>query len=63
MLANHPNVRLVIYIVGIAAQIASFFVSIFSPDLAQAFSQTSDVLGAVALATAVTNVPKEPSDG
>lgn len=63
MLANYPTVRIIIYILGIVAQIVSFFVTIFSPELAQAFSQTSDVLGAVAIATAITNVPKEPNDG
>ena len=47
MLKNYKNVRVIIYIIGIAAQIASFFVTIFSPELAQAFNQTSDVLGTV----------------
>jgi hypothetical protein len=64
MLSNHPTIRLVIYGLGIVAQIASFFVTIYSPELAQAFSQTSDVLGAVALVTAATNItPKEPDHG
>ena len=56
MLKNHKELRVVIYLVGIAAQIASFFVTIFSPELAQAFSQTADVLATVALGTALTNI-------
>lgn len=56
MLTNHPKIRLAAYLIGIGAQVASFFVAIFSPELATAFSQTSDVLGAIALATAATNV-------
>lgn len=55
MLSNNPKTRVVIYLIGIAAQIASFFVAIFAPEVAQAFSQTADVLGAIALGTAVTN--------
>lgn len=57
MLTNYPKTRLGIYLVAIAAQVASFFVTIYSPEFAQAFSQTSDVLGALALGTAATNLP------
>lgn len=56
MLTNYPKTRLGIYLVAIAAQVASFFVSIYSVEFAQAFSQTSDVLGALALGTAATNL-------
>ncbi|QIK61789.1 hypothetical protein G7068_16110 [Leucobacter viscericola] len=56
MLTNHHKTRLAIYIVGVAAQVTSFFVTLVSPELAGAFSQTADVLGAIALTTALTNV-------
>lgn len=56
MLSNYPKIRLAAYIIGIGAQVASFFVAIVSPVLADAFSKTSDVLGVIALATAATNV-------
>ena len=59
MLANAPKTRVVIYLIGIASQIASFFVAIYAPDVAQAFSQTADVLGAIALGTAITNIPSD----
>ena len=62
MLKNYKNIRVIIYIIGIAAQIASFFVTIFSPELAQAFNQTSDVLGTVALGTALTNLTDVTGD-
>lgn len=56
MFRNMKAVRVVIYLIGVAAQVASFFVTIYSPELAQAFSQTSDVLGTLALGTALTNM-------
>ena len=56
MFRNMKSVRVVIYLIGVAAQVASFFVTITSPELAQAFSQTSDVLGTLALGTALTNM-------
>lgn len=62
MLKNHKNIRVVIYIVGIVAQIASLFVSIVSPELGAAFSQTSDILGTVALGTALTNLSDVTGD-
>lgn len=57
MLKNYRTVRVILYVLGIVAQVASFFVTIVSPELAAAFTQTANVLGAVALGTAVTNVP------
>lgn len=62
MLSSYPIVRLVIYLIAIVAQVASFFVTITSPELADAFSQTSDVLATLALATAATNLPKKELD-
>lgn len=62
MLSQYPKVRLGVYLIAIAAQIASFFVTIYSPDLAQAFSQTSDVLATIALATAATNLSGPTTD-
>lgn len=61
MLKNHKAARVVIYLLGVFAQIASFFVTIYSPDLADAFSQTADVLATVALGTALTNLTASPS--
>lgn len=56
MLTNYPKTRLTIYLIAIAAQVLSFFVTIYSHEIATAFSQTADVLGALALGTAATNL-------
>lgn len=62
MLTNYPKTRLGIYLLAIAAQVASFFVTIYSPEFAQAFSQTSDVLGALALGTAASNLSEKRTE-
>lgn len=62
MLSNHPRIRVGIYVAAVAAQIASFFVTLYSPDLAQAFVSTSQVLAAVAGVTALTNL-STPNEG
>ena len=56
LLGENPKTRLVIYLLGISAQIVSFFVAIYAPDLAEAFSQTADVLGVIAMGTAAVNL-------
>ena len=56
MLATYPKTRFTIYMIAIASQVASFFVTIYSPEIATAFSQTSDILAALALGTAATNL-------
>jgi len=61
MLSNYPGVRTVIYVIGIAAQVASFFAPVFYPDLAQPLGQTADFLGVVAIGTAVSNVTPKPA--
>lgn len=57
MFSNSPRVRQVIYGLAIAAQIASFFLSINFPELAAAFVSASGVLATVAGVTALSNVP------
>lgn len=56
MLAKYPYVRVAIYLLAVASQIASFFVVIVNKDLATAFVSTSSVLAAVAGLTALTNL-------
>lgn len=56
MFSNSPRVRQIVYGLAIASQIASFFVALYSPDLANAFVATAGVLSAVAGVTALTNV-------
>ncbi len=56
MFSNSPRVRQIVYGLAIAAQIASFFVAIVNPDLANAFVATAGVLSTVAGVTALTNV-------
>lgn len=56
MFSNSPRVRQIVYGLAIAAQIASFFVALYSPDLANAFVATAGVLSTVAGVTALTNV-------
>lgn len=58
MFSNHPKIRIGIYCLAVASQIASFFVVLTDPDLAAAFVSTSTVLTSVAGVTAVSNVPK-----
>lgn len=62
MFNDYPRVRLAIYLLGIASQIVSFFVT---GDLSEAFQKTGDVLAGLALATAATNISdfrKPPAD-
>lgn len=62
MFNDYPRVRLAIYLLGIASQIVSFFVT---GDLSEAFQKTGDVLAGLALATAATNISdfrKPPTD-
>lgn len=56
MFTNSPRIRQIIYGLAIAAQIASFFVALISPDLATAFVSTAGVLAAVAGVTALSNI-------
>ena len=56
MFSNSPRVRQIVYGLAIASQIASFFVAIINPDLANAFVATAGVLSTVAGVTALTNV-------
>ena len=60
MFSNSPRVRQIVYGLAIASQIASFFVAIVNPDLANAFVATAGVLSTVAGVTALTNV-KQPT--
>jgi hypothetical protein len=61
MLTQFPQVRVVLYALAILTNIASFFVVIYSPELAQAFVSTSALLTTAAGAVAITNV--NPEDG
>lgn len=56
MFSNSPRVRQIVYGLAIASQVASFFVAIINPDLANAFVATAGVLSTVAGVTALTNV-------
>jgi hypothetical protein len=56
MFSNNPRVRQIVYGLAVASQIASFFVAIVNPDLANAFVATAGVLSTVAGVTALTNV-------
>lgn len=60
MFTNNPKTRLAIYILGMASQVASFFVSTFAPEIAEAFSKTADALTAIAVGTAVAYIPAAP---
>lgn len=60
MLERYPQVRIVIYVLSILANITSFFVVLYNADLAQAFVSTSALLTTLAGAVAVSNV--DPSD-
>ena len=60
MLSNYPGVRTIIYVIGLLAQVASFFAPIWYPDLAQALGQTADFLGVIAIGTAVSNLTPKP---
>jgi len=60
MLSDSPTARKIIYILGIAAQVAAYFTRALWPDvpaLGDAFSDTANLLAAVAGVTALTNVP------
>lgn len=56
MFTNSPRIRQGIYLLAIAAQIASFFVTIINPDLAVAFVSTAGLLTVVAGGTALSNL-------
>ena len=56
MFSNSPRARQVVYVLAVASQIASFFVALYSSDLANAFVATAGVLSTVAGVTALTNV-------
>lgn len=56
MLSNHPRIRVAVYLLAIAAQVAAVFVRIYSPELGEAFSSTANILAAVAGVTALANV-------
>lgn len=56
MFASNPNLRIAIYLLAVASQIASFFVTLYSPDLAVAFVSTAGVLTALAGGTAISNI-------
>ena len=63
MFSNSPRIRQVIYGLAIAAQIASFFVAIINPALADAFVATAGVLATVAGVTAISNVTDVRANG
>lgn len=63
MFKSYKEVRLGIYLLGIAAQVASFFVSITAPEFGQALVQTADVLTVFALSTALTNLSDSDVEG
>lgn len=63
MFSNHPGVRLAVYGLAIAAQIAAFFVRAgMQPELADAFDNTANLLATVAGVTAITNISAERRD-
>ena len=61
MLSNYPGIRTVIYIIGLLAQVASFFAPVWFPELSQPLSQSADFLGVIAIGTAVSNVSPKPA--
>jgi hypothetical protein len=56
VLEQFPQVRVVLYVLAILTNIASFFVVIYSPELAQAFVSTSALLTTAAGTVAISNV-------
>lgn len=56
MLTKHPRIRAGIYVTAIASQIAAFFVVIYSPEIADAFTSTAQLLAGVAGVTAIANL-------
>lgn len=59
MFTNSPTARKVIYGIAVASQIAAFFTRDLLPDgaaLSDAFSDTANLLAAVAGVTALTNI-------
>lgn len=63
MFSSHPRVRVGIYLLAVASQVAAFFVRIYSPELGEAFSNTADLLSVVAVGTALTNVSDPRNNG
>lgn len=61
MLTQFPQVRVVLYALAILTNVASFFVVLYSPELAQAFVSTSALLTTAAGAVAITNVNPDDS--
>jgi len=63
MFSNHPGIRLAVYGLAIAAQIAAFFVRAgMQPELAEAFDNTANLLATVAGVTAITNMRADTVD-
>ena len=56
MLSQYPYIRVAIYVLAIASQIASFFVVLVDKDLALAFVSTSTLLTGVAGYAALSNL-------
>lgn len=63
MFSNHPRIRIGLYLVAVASQVAAFFVRIYSPELGEAFSSTADLLSVIAVGTALTNVSDPRNNG
>lgn len=60
MLANHPKIRLAIYLASLAGLVVAPFVAIVAPEFGPATITAAGVLAAAAGVTAATNVPKAP---
>jgi hypothetical protein len=58
MFSHSPRVRQVIYALAVAAQIASFFITLTNAELAVAFVSTATVLTALAGGTALSNIDR-----
>lgn len=56
MFSNYPAVRVGIYVLALAAQIAAVFVRIYNAPLADAFDSAANLLAAFAGATALSNI-------
>lgn len=60
MFSNYPAIRIGLYVLSLASTIASFFVTLYNPDLAIAFVSTSGVLTTAAGITALSNIENSP---
>lgn len=56
MFSEHPTVRIVIYALSVAAQIASVFIALTKPELAAAFVTVAGILSTLAGGTALSNI-------